>query len=33
MQNKKPTVLVILDGWGEAPKNRAMLFLWPKHPS
>lgn len=32
MQNKKPTVLVILDGWGEAPKNRANAISLAKTP-
>src|SRR3989339_2278386 len=32
MQNKKPTVLVILDGWGEAPENRANAISLAKTP-
>ncbi|MFA6184326.1 MAG: 2,3-bisphosphoglycerate-independent phosphoglycerate mutase [Parcubacteria group bacterium] len=32
MQNKKPTVLVILDGWGEAPKNRANAISLARTP-
>lgn len=32
MQNKKPTVMVILDGWGEAPKNRANAISLAKTP-
>jgi len=32
MQNKKPTVLVILDGWGEAPNNRANAISLAKTP-
>lgn len=32
MQNKKPTVLVILDGWGEAPENRANAISLAQTP-
>lgn len=32
MQNKKPTILVILDGWGEAPSSRANAISLAKTP-
>ncbi len=32
MPNKKPTALIILDGWGEAPENRANAISLAKTP-